>query len=435
MIQPIGETLANVSWAALDGAAREKLKCCVLANFSVAVAGVPYVRLPEPVPSSSGHFLFNGRRTAAARDAAFYNAAAMHARTQDDFDPIGKLHSATVVMPAALAAAERVDASGEALLDAFAVGYAACTGMSRAFSPRTNPKGLRATGLYTPFGAAAAVGRMAGLDARGLANAIAIAASLTGGLTQCWVDGSDEWQLHAAAAASNGLLAVDLTRHGVRGAAHALDGQAGFYRALADCTPRFEDVAADFDADRAILETVIKRYPVSGICQPIVQLSERLASKAAADPARIERVTIAMNPAEMRYPGTLNKGPFRSFSDVLMSAAFCCASVLVNRGFAFGDLFDLGRADRNRLIAATDVRDDAALPPLSCRIELQLAGGAMLSDTLLDGGAELASDWASLDAWAAALWREAGRPDYTHFRDAVSELDRISATALIDTLS
>jgi 2-methylcitrate dehydratase PrpD len=437
MIVQVGEAIASVSWAKLSPPAKEKLKHCAIANFSAAISGVPYARLPEPAASQEGHFLFSGRRTTVARDAAFWNAAVMHARTQDDFHPIGNLHAATVLFPAAMAAAEDAAASGEQFLDALLAGYVAAAGLSCAFSATTTPKGLRSTGLYSPFGAAAAAGRLAGLDAAGLANAIALSASIAGGLTQCWVDGSDEWQLHVAQAAANGMLAVDLTRAGVRGGEHALDGPSGFYHAHAGMRPKFEDIAKDFDPDRAVLDTVIKRYPVSGICQPIVRLAERMVLRKPVAAAEIAHVTISMNPFEMRYPGTLNKGPdFRSFSDVLMSAAFCCVTVLANGRFEFSDLFQLRRADRDAVIAATEIRDDAALPTLSCRIDIELKSGGKFSDALIDGGRELAIDASSIDEWASGLWQEAGRTDaqYLRFREAVEQLEHAPAQRLMDTL-
>lgn len=435
MIRQVGAALESASWAKLSVPAKEKLKHCVLANLSVAVAGLPYARLPEPKDARGKHFLFSGRHAVTARDAAFWNAAVMHARTQDDFHPIGNLHAATVMLPAAIATAESTDASGEQFLDALAAGYSAAAGLSCAFSAKTTPKGLRSTSLYSSFGAVAAAGRLTGLDASGLGNAIALAASIAGGFTQCWLDGSDEWQLHVAQAAANGLLAVDLTRAGVKGGEHALDGTAGFYHAYAGVIPIFKEIEKDFDIDRSILDTVIKRYPVSGICQPVVRLVERIAARSI-NTQNIERVTISMNPFEMRYPGTLNKGPFRSFSDVLMSAAFCSASVLVCGRFDFSDMFNFLRQDRDRLIEATEVRDDSSLPTLSCRIELQLKDGRTVADSLINGGRELAIDSSSIDEWALGLWREAGRSEvqYKKFRAAIDVLERGSVRELLETL-
>lgn len=437
MIDRISEVLAAVSWEKLSPASKEKLKQCIIANFSVAVAGLPYIKLPEPDPvtGTKGHLLFSGRRTPLGRDAAFWNAAVMHSRTQDDFHPIGNLHAATVMMPAAMSAAEATNAAGVDFLNALIAGYSAAAGLSSAFSPITTPKGLRSTGLYAPFAAAAAAGRLCGLDAPGLGNAIALTASMAAGLTQCWIDGSDEWQLHVAQAAFNGLLAVDLTAKGVIGGAHALDGKSGFFQAHTGTTPAFADIAADFDPDRAVLDTVIKRYPLSGIGQPVVHLAERMAARRAK-PEDIQGIVITMNPFEMRYPGTLNKGPFRSFSDILMSVTFCTASVFSRGRFEFSDLFERNRTERDRLIAATEVHDDQALPTLSCRIDLKLAGGATDSDSIIDGGKGLAIDVATIDEWALGLWREAGRSaaQYERFRAAVDVIELRPAKEFFATL-
>ena len=130
MIVPLGQLLSLVTWKSLGQEAQQKLLLCLLANLSVAVAGQSALRLPHPA-RGSGHLLLDGGQTASAREAAFHNAALMHARTQDDFHPIGNLHIATVVLPALIAQAERAAVSGERFLDALAAGYAAAAGLSR----------------------------------------------------------------------------------------------------------------------------------------------------------------------------------------------------------------------------------------------------------------------------------------------------------------
>lgn len=436
MIAALADRLAAVRWRALDEAAQRALLLCLLANLSVAIAGPRHTRLPEP-PAAPGHLLFSGRRTASARDAAFWNAAAMHARTQDDFHPLGNLHLGTVIIPAALAMAERYEASGERLLDALAAGYAAAVGLSRSLSAHTTPRGLRSTGLYAPFGAAAAAATLANADAPMLGNALALVASMACGTTQCWIDGSDEWQLHVAHAADAGMIAVDLTQAGVRGGAHQLDGNAGFFRAFAGFVPSAETVLADADPARAILETVVKRYPVSGICQPVVLAAERMARRLPAAVAEIRRARIDMTPFELRYPGTLNKGPFKSFSDVLMSAAFCMSSVLANGRLAFDDLLQLDRPDRDRLIACTEVVPDETLGTLSCRVTVELGNGTTVVEEVRDGGKELELNWNTVDDWARALWLEGGRSGaaYDRARDVILDLPRRPAADLIAALS
>ena len=418
MIRELGQQLHQVRWATLSKDAQSKLLLCLLANLSVAVAGRPALRLPRPT-AGVGHLLLDGGQAASARDAAFHNAALMHARTQDDFHPIGNLHIATVVLPAVLAEAERRNVSGEALLDAVAAGYAAAVGLSRQFSSITTPRGLRSTCLYAGMGAAVAVSRLRGHGPEGIGNTLGLASQSGFGTTQCWRDGSDEYQLQVANAASQALLCAELTEGGVVAGEHALDGPSGFYPALTGVTPRYLDIAADFEPNAAIVETVLKRYPVSGICQPVVRLSERLA--AQLEGRTVERIVIEMNTFEMNYPGTLNAGPvFKSFSDRLMSARFCAGSVLEAGRFDFDAFVKPASRALSRLISVTEVRADVDLGPLSCRIEITAQGGASVCGELRDGGKDLAIDWDTIDHWAGALWQEAGRaPAYPALRAAV----------------
>lgn len=422
MILKLGQLLHGIGWSSLNEDARRKLLLCLLANLSVAVAGRAALRLPRP-PAGAGHVLLDGGETPQARDAAFHNAALMHARTQDDFHPIGNLHLATVVLPAVLAEAQRQSASGKAFLDAMAAGYAAAVGLSRRFSPVTTPRGLRSTCLYSGMGAAVAASRLRGHDASGVANTLGLASQSAFGTTQCWRDGSDEYQLHVANGASQALLCAELTDGGVVAGEHALDGPSGFYPAIMGLTPRFEELEADFEPNAAIVETVLKRYPVSGICQPVVRLCERLAPQVTGQ--TIKRVVIGMNPYEMNYPGTLNAGPvFRSFSDRLMSARFCAASVLEVGRLDFDAFLRSPSPRLSALIAMADVRAAEDLGTLSCRVEITMQDGEVVAGELRAGGNELAIGWETIDPWCEELWRTAGRRagSYIRARDAVLAL-------------
>lgn len=419
----LGQRLHAISWKSLGQEAQSKLLLCLLANLSVAIAGRPALRLPRP-PAGTGHLLLDGGQTGSAREAAFYNAALMHARTQDDFQPLGNLHIATVVLPALLAEGELGSSqgavSGEAFLDALATGYAAATGLSRRFSALNTPRGLRSTCLYSGMGAAVAVARLRGQDAHGIGNTLGLASQSGFGTTQCWREGSDEYQLHVANGASQALLCAQLTDAGVVASGHSLDGPSGFYQALLGVTPVFDEIIGDFEPNAAIVETVLKRYPVSGICQPVVRLSERLAPGLAGK--AIASVQIEMNAFEMNYPGTLNAGPvYKSFSDRLMSARFCAGSVLEAGRFDF-DAFLRAPSDAlSRIMAATDVRAGDDLGTLSCRIGVTITDGETVRGELRDGGKELAIDWNTVEEWCLQLWQGAGRTaaDFARIRAAV----------------
>jgi 2-methylcitrate dehydratase PrpD len=409
VIEEISGLVDDLRWDGLTPAARERLTLCLLANLAVGIAGTRNCVLPEPAQGGGAYTLLSGGEAGDARAAAFWNAAAMHARTQDDFHPVGNLHIGTVVIPALMAVADEIELSGRDFLEALAAGYMVATGLSRAASPRTTPRGVRSTGLYAPFGAVAAVARARGLDRDTTGSALAMATVFAGGTTQAWIDGSDEWQLHPAHAAESGLRACELAEQGVRGGAHALDGRAGFFNALMGEPVLFSAIEADFEPSAALEESVIKRYPVSGICQAVVLAAER-ASRRIPDPSAIRSVVVEMNAFEITYPGTLNRGPhFRAFGDRLMSATFCTAAVLARHGLVFDDFQGAADPARDRLVSVTEVRKDDALDLLSCRTTVTLASGETVVEHVRNSREEVSIDWQTVTPWVAALFTEAGK--------------------------
>jgi 2-methylcitrate dehydratase PrpD len=423
VINKIGELMAGIGWQGLSGQAQQKLLLCLLANLAVGVAGRSALRMPRP-PSGIGHILLDGGQTAQARDAAFFNAALMHARTQDDFHPIGNLHLATVIVPALLAQAESAEGvSGISFLDAMAAGYACGAGLSARYSPLGTPRGLRSTSLYAAMAAAVAVAKLRGQDASGMGNTLALASQSAFGTTQCWRDGSDEYQLHVGNAASQALMCAAWTEAGVRGGAGALDGPSGFYSALLGKVLPFSEVAGDFEPNAAILKTVLKRYPVSGICQPVVLLAERLAPALAGH--QVTKVRLEMNAFEMNYPGTLNAGPqFQSFSDRLMSARFSVASVLEHGSFDFDAFLRPLSRQASALLPLIDVCAAEDLGTLSCRMQINTEKSGTVEGELHNGGDHLTINWTSMDDWCSTLWNQAGRSSAfgLRLRDAVTGL-------------
>jgi len=321
-------------------------------------------------------------------------------------------------------------------LDALAASYATSAGLSRQFSPVTTPRGLRSTSLYACMGAAVGVERLQGNDPLAIANTLGLATQTSFGTTQCWPDGSDEYQFHVANAASQALLCSDLTQAKVLSGKSALDGPYGFYSALMGLRPSFESIKNDFEPNAAIVETVLKRYPVSGICQPVVRLSEKLALQIKNQ--EIDKILLEMNAFEMNYPGTLKEGPvFHSFSDKLMSARYCLSSVLAEGRFNFDAFFSSNYAKLVPIMARTHVISASDLGTLSCRISIHLKNGEIIRDELKNGGAQLAINWSSIDEWARDLWLSGGRTpsSYSKTRDVILDLHNLQLSDLKKSLS
>ena len=166
--------------------------------------------------------------------AAMLNGTLAHSLDFDDTHAPGSLHPSAPIVPAALAAAEMSGADGKALIAAIVAGYEVQIRLSLALDPAAHyDRGFHPTATCGAFGAAAAAGRLLGLDPAGHAHAFGIVLSKSAGSMQYLVNGAWTKRSHVGHAAMCGLIAATLAREGYQGAADALEGKWGFLHAYA----------------------------------------------------------------------------------------------------------------------------------------------------------------------------------------------------------
>jgi 2-methylcitrate dehydratase PrpD len=190
---------------------------------AVLAAVRPAGRIPVP-----------GRaRRADVIDAAFLGGTAAHGIELDDGFRQGSVHPGCVVVPAVLALGYDRHADGRAVMEAIVAGYEAVIAIGRACHPDLRQRGFHPTAAVGVFGSAAAAGKLRGLSADALANALGLAASSAAGLFAFVNGGGDIKRLHAGHAAREGLQAALLAEQGVEGPPDVIEGRDGFMQAFA----------------------------------------------------------------------------------------------------------------------------------------------------------------------------------------------------------
>lgn len=169
--------------------------------------------------------LVNGRGT-SAYFAALVNGASSHLVEQDDLHNSSVLHPATVVFPAALAAAQDLGKSGRELLLASVAGYEAGIRIGE-FLGRSHYRIFHTTATVGTLAAAVAVGKLLDLDQQQFVHLLGNAGTQAAGLWEFLRDAADSKQLHTAKAAADGLLAAYFTAQGLTGAQNILEGEQG----------------------------------------------------------------------------------------------------------------------------------------------------------------------------------------------------------------
>jgi 2-methylcitrate dehydratase PrpD len=297
---------------------------------------------------------------------AFRLAASMHARTQDDFHPIGRVHVGAVVIPAVSAV------STDDPLPALAAGYEVLLSVASAYSAIAQERGYRPTGVFGPVGAAAAAGTALALDDSQLASALALASTMSAGTNQSWIDGSDEWLVEVASASRAGVEAALLAKAGVRGASRAFEGVSGWSAAYFgdDGAQLLRRVLASRESRTA--DVAIKLYPISGIAQLPTHLAGKLGK--VFERAEPERIEIRMPPTDLAYPGSRNRGPFHSRSDSLMSVSRCVALAYLNGVVPYRRLLEPPTAEETRMLRSIELIPDVTIGEEAASVTVAVAG-------------------------------------------------------------
>jgi 2-methylcitrate dehydratase PrpD len=167
-----------------------------------------------------------------ARAAALANGAVSHALDYDDthFAHIG--HPSVAVLPAALAAAEQVDASAAALRDAFLLGAEASCRIGMVLGRAHYQRGFHQTATSGAFGATIAAGRLLGLTPTEMRHALSLVSTRAAGLKSQF--GTMGKPFNAGIAATNGVEAASLAKRGLVSCDDGLSGEQGFVETHSD---------------------------------------------------------------------------------------------------------------------------------------------------------------------------------------------------------
>jgi 2-methylcitrate dehydratase PrpD len=260
--------------------------------------------------------LFGIDKMLPAPYAALGNALFAHAFDYDDTHERGDMHAYSVVLPAALAAAERAGGvDGNELLAAVTVGvdvaYRIGLGIVRY-------RGWHPTSMCGIFGAALAAARVMGLNRQQAHNAMGIAYSLSSGNFQCILDGSLTKRAQPAFAARGGMEAAIFASHNITGAKNVLEGkfglfplyEAGEYRK----EPLSERLGTWFEGEVASL----KPYPCCRFCHGAIDAILDFVEKDKVVADDVASVEVKMPAEAYDYVG----GPYRPGDSPQVSAQF-----------------------------------------------------------------------------------------------------------------
>ena len=231
-----------------------------------------------------------GKRRYSPPSAALANGAAAHALDFDDQHDPARVHTSCVVLPALLATAEDLGGvSGRNFILAMAIGAELHARLGLACHNSLG-KGWHPTMVFGTLAASLGAGRLLGLDAEGLNNALGMAFHQTSGSAQSMRDGVLSKRLGAGFAARNAVTGAFLAADGLTGTRRTLEGNAGLFSLYERDEVHTEILTEGLGKTWRVPEYSFKPYPCCRCNHTPIDLGIRLHTEGlrADDVAGIE---------------------------------------------------------------------------------------------------------------------------------------------------
>ncbi len=367
-------------------------RACIADGLGVMLAGSETAVFAQcaRLPRGAGDcFVADGSSAADVRSAALLNGVAAHALDFDDTCYAGIVHGTAAVLPAVLAVAQEVDASGAMLLEAFIAGVETEYALGLALTDSLYDRGFWSTATLGVIGAAAGSARLLGLDAASTAHALRLAANMPIGLRI--THGSAGKPYLCGMAARLGTEAAYAARVGITGRPGTFERPRGYAGALNG--GRLDAGALDALGTRYALRDpgiAFKLRPMCSATQAAIEAVVALRAEHEWMPVQVESVRCrgtALVVASLPYfePAQPAEAQF--------SMSFAVACALLHGDVRLEHLNEAVLADPvlRRLMARVELHEDEALVPpgdaLACPeaagVEIRLSDGRRLSRTVL----------------------------------------------------
>lgn len=282
--------------------------------------------------------------------AAFHYGGLSHILEMDDLHRDSVTHPGCVVIPAALAVADRDDRGGVAFLEAVLAGYEACCRVGMA-AGKAHYRVWHNTSTCGPFGSAMAVAELIGLSEDQAVWALGNAGTQSSGLWQFLETGAMSKHLHTARAAESGVLAALMAADGFTGPEEILEGSKGFFAGLCP-DPVPQAVTAGPERAWELTRTSIKPWPCCRHTHPSIDAAIELHAQiggAKVAHVRVGAYRAALDVCDRPQPQDPYSAKF--------SLQHCVAAALTD-GAVVQSSFD---ADARTRLAATAARVEVGL--------------------------------------------------------------------------
>jgi 2-methylcitrate dehydratase PrpD len=232
--------------------------------------------------------------------AAFFNGVSSHIFDFDDTHLRSIVHPAAPVAPAVLAWSEHQPVTGAALLHALILGAEVECRVANAVYPAHYDIGWHITGTVGPFGAAAAMGKLLGLDEQQMIWALGLAASQPVGLREMF--GTMTKSFHPGRAANNGMTAALLAQQNYTSSSQAIEALRGWANVLSTAR-NYKEITGGLGEHFELSINSYKPFPCGVVIHPALDACLQLLADHKLAAAEIRTVDLRVHPLVLELTG------------------------------------------------------------------------------------------------------------------------------------
>jgi 2-methylcitrate dehydratase PrpD len=334
--------------------------------------------------------VFGLEQQLAAPAAALCNGTAIHGFELDDLIGESITHPAACVIPAALAAAEAVGASGAQLLEAIIAGYEVMHRVGLALGVEPAKRGFHTTSIVAPVACAVAAGKVMQLNPDQLYSAVGLACSSAAGIKSFAAGrgGGMVKRLHLGRSAEAGTRMAQLASRDFLGPPYGLDSRFGLLEVFGGAGASPEKLTKDLGRVWAMREVWFKVFPICGWIQSAVMLLVEARGPRPLSIDDVKSVQIGVS----RYAATNNGEPAPiDTMGAQYSIPYCAAVALLGEPRDPASFMQTAVMDPTtrklaaRIEVVVDPAIEAAYPAqLGASMKLALADGTVHESMVLD---------------------------------------------------
>ena len=367
---PTGRLAGWVADLALDDVPREvveRAKHLLLDGIGCALVGaqLPWSRVAAEAVlglESPGDTVVIGiGRTTSAPAAAILNGTFIQGFELDDFHPLAPLHSCSLLIPALLStvSTRAQPTTGAELLLAAIAGFEVGPRVGYTLhGTQMLDRGWHSGAVFGTHSAAMASGKLRGLSAAQLEDALGLAGTQSSGLMAAQYEAMSK-RMHHGLAARNGHYAAGLAAHGYTGIKRVFEREyGGFLSVFGEGHHPDADALTGQLGDRWETSTImVKSYAAMGGLHGAIDAARRL--RPSVDPKRIAHIDITVGTTIYKHGWWAAEHPLTPIG-AQMHLGYATAAALLD-GNVLPEQFTPTRLDAGdiwRLIERTDVHLD-----------------------------------------------------------------------------